>query len=48
MVLISLIPLIGWIWLIILLAQKGEPKENKYGAILQPIAVNEEKIEVQE
>lgn len=32
-VLISLIPIIGWIWIIILLAIEGENKPNKYGPV---------------
>ena len=32
MVLIALIPLIGSIWLIVLLAKNGDTGENKYGA----------------
>ncbi len=31
MLLISLIPIIGTIWIIVLLATEGEYKENKYG-----------------
>ncbi len=31
MQLVGLIPLIGWIWLIILFAKKGDTGENKYG-----------------
>jgi uncharacterized membrane protein YhaH (DUF805 family) len=31
-ILISLIPIIGTIWLIILLATKGQSKDNEYGA----------------
>ncbi len=31
MLLVGLIPLIGWIWLIILLATEGEEGENEYG-----------------
>lgn len=31
MLLIGLIPLIGWIALIILLAKEGDPNDNKYG-----------------
>ena len=29
--LISLIPLIGWIWIIVLTAMEGNPGDNKYG-----------------
>lgn len=29
--LIALIPIIGWIWIIVLFATKGEPAENIYG-----------------
>lgn len=32
MVLISLIPIIGWIWILILFCTKGISGENKYGA----------------
>ncbi|MGB9609076.1 MAG: DUF805 domain-containing protein [Minisyncoccia bacterium] len=31
MILIGLIPLIGWVWIIYLLAKDGDPGENKYG-----------------
>jgi uncharacterized membrane protein YhaH (DUF805 family) len=31
--LISLIPIVGWIWIIVLLATKGEDKPNKYGSV---------------
>lgn len=31
MLLISLIPLIGWIWIIVLLATDSTPGENQYG-----------------
>lgn len=31
MLLVALIPLIGWIWLIILLATEGTPGVNEYG-----------------
>ncbi len=31
MLLISLIPLIGWIWIIVLMATKGDEGENQYG-----------------
>lgn len=30
-ILIGLIPIIGWIWLIVLLATDGQPGENEYG-----------------
>lgn len=33
MILVSLIPLFGWIWVIVLLATKGEEVENKYGPV---------------
>jgi len=32
MLLVSLIPLIGGIWLLVLMATDGQPGENKYGA----------------
>jgi len=32
MILVSLIPLIGAIWIIILMATKGDKEKNKYGA----------------
>lgn len=31
MLLVSLIPLVGWIWAIVLLATKGDEGENQYG-----------------
>ena len=31
MILVSLIPLVGAIWLIVLLAKKGDPKDNEFG-----------------
>lgn len=33
MLLVSLIPLIGWIWVIVLLATPGDPAENQYGPV---------------
>ncbi|HQM15874.1 MAG TPA: DUF805 domain-containing protein [Candidatus Woesebacteria bacterium] len=33
MILVSLIPLVGWIWIIVLLATKGDEKENQYGPV---------------
>jgi len=38
--LVSLIPLIGIIWLIILLATDGNPGENKYGPDPKAVAAN--------
>ena len=31
MILVSLIPVIGWIWLLILMVTEGTPGENQYG-----------------
>ncbi len=37
--LLGLLPVIGWIWLIVLLAMQGEPRPNPYGpAPLAPAA----------
>lgn len=33
MLLVSLIPLAGWIWLIVLMATKGDEGENQYGSV---------------
>lgn len=43
MQLIVLIPLIGWIWFIVLVAKKGDPADNKYGSAVsssQPVQSN--------
>ncbi len=40
MLLVVLIPLVGWIWLIVLYARKGDVGDNKYGpsgATSQPV-----------
>ncbi len=42
--LISLIPIVGWVWIIILLATKGEDKPNKYGSVPK----NDDSVEVKE
>ena len=34
-ILVSLIPLVGAIWLIVLLAKKGDPKDNEFGPALE-------------
>ncbi|MFA7626698.1 MAG: DUF805 domain-containing protein [Candidatus Kapaibacterium sp.] len=31
MLLVALIPIIGWIWILILMIKEGEPRENQYG-----------------
>lgn len=41
--LVAFIPLIGWIWLIILLATKGDDKSNQYGEVPGEEEVNEKK-----
>jgi uncharacterized membrane protein YhaH (DUF805 family) len=33
MMLINLIPIIGWIWFIVLMAQEGDKTENIYGPV---------------
>ncbi len=40
--LIALIPIIGWIWIIVLLASKGEDKPNKYGSVPKIDEIKEE------
>ncbi len=32
MILVGLIPLIGWIWLIVLFVTEGHPEDNQYGS----------------
>ncbi len=39
MILISLIPIIGWIWIFVLLVREGTPEENIYGANPKELAV---------
>lgn len=41
MILIALIPIIGAIWLIVLMATKSNPEENQYGAVPYNIQNNE-------
>ena len=45
MILVSLIPLVGAIWLIVLLAKKGDPKDNEFGPaeVAAPAPAPEEK-----
>ncbi len=43
MQLIGLIPIIGWIWLIILFVRKGDSEENEYGTLASNDKDNEEK-----
>lgn len=33
MLLVSLIPIVGWIWAIVLLATKGDTSKNQYGEV---------------
>ncbi len=47
-VLIGIIPIIGWIWIIILLATKGEDKPNKYGSVPKTDKPEEVKVENKE
>lgn len=43
MQLVGLIPLVGWIWLIVLLVKKGDEKENDYGPVSKGLASDTKK-----
>lgn len=36
-ILVSLIPVVGWIWFIVLLASKGTEGDNNYGPVPPPV-----------
>lgn len=48
MQLVSLIPLIGLVWLVILFARKGDNTENEYGAPVTAMAAKENNEELKE